>query len=167
MKKNITIICLSNEYKKNIAKQLALELDMFYADINDIMEYNLINSEMLEKAGQQYYDENEAKTIKTVSGYDDTILTLNLSTLNKSNYLDIIKQNSLIIYIRLDFETFMNLNKTENSKALVKINEIAFDDRDKLISSFADIIVENKDIDVTRTIKQIIEGIEKFFYKKN
>lgn len=167
MKKNITIICLSNEYKKNIAKQLALELDMFYADINDIMEYNLINSEMLEKAGQQYYDENEAKTIKTVSGYDDTILTLNLSTLNKSNYLDIIKQNSLIIYIRLDFETFMNLNKAENSKALVKINEIAFDDRDKLISSFADIIVENKDIDVTRTIKQIIEGIEKFFYKKN
>ncbi len=167
MKKNITIICLSNEYKKNIAKQLALELDMFYADINDIMEYNLINSEMLEKAGQQYYDENEAKTIKTVSGYDDTILTLNLSTLNKSNYLDIIKQNSLIIYIRLDFETFMNLNKAENSKALVKINEIAFDDRDKLISSFADIIVENKYIDVTRTIKQIIEGIEKFFYKKN
>ena len=140
---------------------------MFYADINDIMEYNLINSEMLEKAGQQYYDENEAKTIKTVSGYDDTILTLNLSTLNKSNYLDIIKQNSLIIYIRLDFETFMNLNKAENSKALVKINEIAFDDRDKLISSFADIIVENKYIDVTRTIKQIIEGIEKFFYKKN
>lgn len=167
MKKNITIICLSNEYKKNIAKQLALELDMFYADINDIMEYNLINSEMLEKAGQQYYDENEAKTIKTVSGYDDTILTLNLSTLNKSNYLDIIQQNSLIIYIRLDFETFMNLNKAENSKALVKINEIAFDDRDKLISSFADIIIENKDIDVTRTIKQIIEGIEKFFYKKN
>ncbi len=167
MKKNITIICLSNEYKKNIAKQLALELDMFYADINDIMEYNLINSEMLEKAGQQYYDENEAKTIKTVSGYDDTILTLNLSTLNKSNYLDIIKQNSLIIYIRLDFETFMNLNKAENSKALVKINEIAFDDRDKLISNFADIIVENKYIDVTRTIKQIIEGIEKFFYKKN
>lgn len=167
MKKNITIICLSNEYKKNIAKQLALELDMFYADINDLMEYNLINSEMLEKAGQQYYDENEAKTIKTVSGYDDTILTLNLSTLNKSNYLDIIKQNSLIIYIRLNFETFMNLNRAENSKALVKINEVAFDDRDRLISSFADIIVENQQVDVTQTIKQIIEGIEKFFYKNN
>lgn len=166
MKKNITIVCLSNEYKKIIAKQLALELDMFYADINDIMEYNLINTEMLEKAGQQYYDENEAKTIKTVSGYDDTVLTLNLSTLNKSNYLDIIKENSLIIYIRLDYETFKNLNLAENSKALVKINEVAFEDRNKLISEFSDIVIENEQIEVASTIKQIMRGIEEFFSKK-
>ena len=58
MKKNITIICLSNKYKKIVAKELADSLEMFYADINDIMEYNLINSEMLLSAGQQYFDEN-------------------------------------------------------------------------------------------------------------
>ena len=106
LKKNITIICLSNKYKKIVAKELADSLEMFYADINDIMEYNLINSEMLLTAGQQYFDQNEEKTIKTVSDYDNTILTLNLSTLNKNNNLDIIKNNSLIIYVRLNFETY-------------------------------------------------------------
>ena len=165
MKKNITIICLSNKYKKIVAKELADSLEMFYADINDIMEYNLINSEMLLSAGQQYFDENEEKTIKTVSDYDDTVLTLNLSTLNKNNNLEIIKKNSLIIYIRLGFETYSLLNKSENANALAEINQSVFDDRDALIKSFADIVVENRQIVVSETITQIMQQIKKYYEK--
>ena len=165
MKKNITIICLSDKYKKIVAKALADYLEMFYADMNDIMEYNLINSEMLLSAGQQYFDENEEKTIKTVSDYNDAILTLNLSTLNKNNNLEIVKKNSLIIYVRLPFETYSVLNKAENTSNLANINQSVFEDRDTLIKSFADIVVENRQIVVSETIKQIIEAIQKHYEK--
>lgn len=163
MKKNITIICLVNDYKKRVAKALADELEMFYADVNEIMEYNLINDEMLEKAGQQYFDENESKTVKTIASYDNTILTLNFSTLNKGNNLDILKKDSLIIYLKLNFEKFCELNRYENKKSLIKINEIAFEDRNTYISSFADIIVNVVHTELSSVINEIINDINKYF----
>lgn len=163
MKKNITIICLVNEYKKRVAKALADELDMFYADINEIMEYNLINDEMLEKAGQQYFDENESKTVKTIASYENTILTVNFSTMNKGNNLDILKKDSLIIYVKLSFDKFCELDKYESLKSLVQINKIAFQDRDQYISNFANIKVEVKDLEISSVIKSIIEEINNYF----
>ena len=47
---------------------------------------------------QEYYDKNERKTLQTIASYENTILTVDFSTLNKSNNIDILKQNSLIIY---------------------------------------------------------------------
>lgn len=163
MKKNITIICLSSKFRQNVAKQLADELEMFYADVNEIMEYNLINSEMLEKAGQAYFDENEQKTLKTIASYENTILTLNYSTLNKNNNFELLKQNTLIIFIELDYACFSLLNHEENSSPLAKINEIAFEDRTKNISSLSDIVVYESVADVTLTINDIIKSINEFF----
>ena len=163
MKKNITIICLVNDYKKRVAKALADELEMFYADVNEIMEYNLINDEMLEKAGQQYFDENESKTVKTIASYDNTILTLNFSTLNKGNNLDILKKDSLIIYLKLNFLKFCELNRYENKKSLIKINEIEFEDRNTYISSFADIIVNVVHAELSSVVNEIINDINKYF----
>ena len=163
MKKNITIICLVNDYKKRVAKALADELEMFYADVNEIMEYNLINDEMLQKAGQQYFDENESKTVKTIASYNNTILTLNFSTLNKGKNMEILKKDSLIIYLKLNFEKFCELNRLENTKSIIKINELAFDDRDTYISSFADIIINVLDMELASVINEIINGINKHF----
>lgn len=163
MKKNITIICLVNDYKKRVAKALADELEMFYADVNEIMEYNLINDEMLEKAGQEYFDKNESKTVKIIASYDNTILTLNFSTLNKGNNLQLLKKDSLIIYLKLNFEKFCELNRYENQKSLIKINELAFNDRDAHISKFADIIVEIVDAELPNVLNQIMDSIDKHF----
>lgn len=163
VKKNITIICLANEYKKRVAKALADELEMFYADVNEIMEYNLINDEMLEKAGQQYFDENESKTVKTIASYDNTILTLNFSTLNKGGNLNILKKESLIIYIKLSFEKFCKLNKFETKKSLVKINELAFEDRNAYIADFCDILVDPLDLELTSVVENIIQSINHYF----
>lgn len=163
LKKNITIICLSTKFRQSVAKKLADELEMFYADVNDIMEYNLINSEMLEKAGQEYFDENERKTIKTIASYENTVLTLNYSTLNKNDNFELLRQNTLIIFIELEYSCFVKLNKEENAMPLAKVNEIAYEDRTKNIGNLADIVVSQTQADVTNTVSDILGGISNYF----
>ncbi len=154
---------MSTKFRQNVAKSLADELEMFYADVNDIMEYNLINSEMLEKAGQDYYDENERKTLKTIASYENTILTLNYSTLNKNDNFELLRKNTLIIFIELEYSCFASVNHEENAMPLAKLNEIAFEDRTKNLSSIADIVVKESSVDISKTVTDIIGGINDYF----
>ena len=78
MKSNITFIALNNSFKKNIAKQLAEKLEMFYIDINELINYNLHNvAEVISLAGLEYYNEVETKTVASISSYENSLITLN------------------------------------------------------------------------------------------
>ncbi|MBQ0017337.1 MAG: hypothetical protein KBT30_01740, partial [Clostridiales bacterium] len=163
LKKNIAIISLVSDYKKQISKALADELEMIFADVNDLMEFNLINDDMLESAGQEYYDKNEKKTLQTITTYDNTVLTLNFSTLNKNNNSELLKESSLVIYLRLNYDLFKQINKVEATKSLTTINEIAFEDRDKLMKKYADIIVDINNLDKKESVETIISSINNFY----
>ena len=165
MKKNITIISLASSFKKHIAKKLADELEMIFADVNELMEYNLINDEMLAVAGQEYFDKNERKTLQTIASYENTILTVDFSTLNKSNNIDILKQNSLIIYLALNFEDLQNINKNELDKSQIKLSDIAFKDRNLLLKNYADIIIDVDSLDLSKVIDKILAEITKIYDK--
>lgn len=165
MKKNITILCNSQNFKKRVAKNLADQLDMLYADLEQILEYNMINDDMLEKAGQQYFDENEKSTLKNVANYENTVITLDFSTLNKENNAEILRQSTLVIYLSLEHNIFDSLNVSENDKNLASINEIVYADRDKLLRSFADITVDVSKVDINLVTQQIMLSIQQYFEK--
>ena len=165
MKKNITILCNSQNFKKRVAKNLADQLDMLYADLEQILEYNMINDDMLEKAGQQYFDENEKSTLKNVANYENTVITLDFSTLNKENNAEILRQSTLVIYLSLEHNIFESLNVSENDKNLASINEIVYADRDKLLRSFADITVDVSKVDINLVTQQIMLSIQQYFEK--
>lgn len=163
MKKNISIIGLTNSFKKSIAKKLADELEMVFADVNDLMEYNLINDEMLAVAGQDYYNKNERKTLETVLSYQNTVLTVNFSTLNKLNNFDILKQNSLIIYVALNYADFQNLSQQEYDNNVLKLNQIVFNDRDLIMRKYADIVVEVNHLTLNNVIEKTLDSIGKYY----
>lgn len=165
MKNNITIIGLVGNFKKNVAKALADKLEIIFADVNDIMEFNLIDNHMIEFAGQDYFDKNETKTVKLLASYENTVITLNFSTLNKGNNLNILKKTCVIIYLRLNYEQFQILNKLENYGALSSINEKVFNDRDKLMNKMCDIAVEVDNLDVQNVVNHILMGLKNYFSK--
>lgn len=166
MEKNITVICLVNGFKKRIAKALADELDMMYADCNDVMEFNLINTDMINIVGQDYFDKNESKTLEMLCGYENTVLTINFSTLNKKNNINAINNSCLIVYLKMKFDLFVELNKMEVLGTLNKINEIAFKDRDALMTNISDVQVDIDEIDSQTVIKNILKEIESYYDKK-
>ena len=138
---------------------------MLYADLEQILEYNMINDDMLEKAGQQYFDENEKSTLKNVANYENTVITLDFSTLNKENNAEILRQSTLVIYLSLEHNIFESLNVSENDKNLASINEIVYADRDKLLRSFADITVDVSKVDINLVTQQIMLSIQQYFEK--
>lgn len=163
MKANITVIGLVGNFKKNVAQALADKLEMIFADVNDIMEFNLINSKMIEHAGQDYFDKNESKTVKLLASYENTVITLNLSTLNKNNNIQILKENSVVVYLRLNFEQFQIINKIENYGALESINKRAYKGRDMLLNKMCDICVEVEDMNTNNVVDNIILGLKNYF----
>ena len=46
MKSNILFVCQNRQKQKLLGKNLADELGMFYADLNDIMKYNELNKDV-------------------------------------------------------------------------------------------------------------------------
>lgn len=165
MKKNITILCNAEDFKKRVAKKLSDELDMLYADFQQILEYNLIDSNMIEKVGQQYYDKSEESTLRNISDYSDTIITLDFSTLNKNNNIEILKKNTLIIYLSCDYNTFESLNNSENDKNIAKINSLVYHERDLVMRGYSDIIVNIVKTDISFVVQQIMQAIEQYFNK--
>ena len=163
MKNNIAVIGLVGNFKKTVAKTLADKLEMVFADVNDIMEFNLINANMIDKVGQEYFDKNETKTVKMLASYENSVITLNFSTLNKNSNAEYLKKSCVIVYLKLNYSQFELLNHIENYGALASINEKTFNDRDKLMEKMCDISVEIHDLDATSVVNHILMGLQTYF----
>lgn len=162
IKNNIAFLCLSNNYAKYLGKKFADNLDMFFANISDILEYNLINGDMLETAGKEYFDAQQERVIGSVCQYENTIICGTFEIL--INNVDRLKNNSLVVYLKLDKKTIEKYEKDDkNSKFLIK--EITFEQEDKLCNDCADIVINIADND-----NQNIEAIKNSiinYYKEN
>ena len=77
MKTNITIISLLSDFSKDVSKALADKLEMYYVDVQGLMEFNLINDdEVVKLCGADYLETLQAKAIKEVSGYDNAVISV-------------------------------------------------------------------------------------------
>lgn len=162
IKNNIAILCLSNNYVKYLGKKLSDDLDMFFANIGDILEYNLINENMLETAGKKYFDEQQERIINSVCQYENTIICGKFEIL--INNVDRLKNNSLLIYLKLDKKTIEKYEKNDKNTEFF-LKEITFEQEDKLCMDCADIVISIADND-----NQNIQAIKKSiinYYKEN
>lgn len=137
MKNNLAIISLSNNYSRQIGKQLADFLELFYVDLDDILEYNLVNSKMLEIAGKEYFDAEKQKVIKSVAQFDNSLVVGNLELFLTNNNFNYFKNDFYIIYLFCDKEKIEDIEK----KFEVKRQFFAFDEEDKICKSYANLVI--------------------------
>ncbi len=156
MKSNILFICQNRNKQKILGKALADELGMFYADLNDIMEYNFIDKKTLKISGIEYFEGQVYKAIKAAREYENSVITISFESLNIKDSWEQIKQNATIIYLRESYEPDM-LTDNEN-----KINSLVFEDRDDFIMSKSDIVVENFNNDII-CLPKIFNEMKKYF----
>lgn len=165
MKNSICIVGLINDFTKKIAKALADELEMFYADVNELLQFDLIDiNEAQKKSGKNYILKLETSKVKTVSTYENTVFTLNYSSLINNNNYEYVKENSLIIYLKLGEKTFLkvleNQNLTKNQKHL---QAVVFKDRDKLCNKICDIKISVRSLDEKVIIKNLIYALQEYY----
>lgn len=160
MKKNIAFISLKSQFCKDVCKSFCDDFEMIYADFNDILQFNLVNQNMLSVAGKEYFDAEEQKVLKSIVSCENIVLNIDFVVLNKGENLKLVKETCLIIYLKFTKKLLEQQNKKtdEQQKKLL----VAYDAENKICSGFADLIVEIGG-NVQKDCKKITENIKKFY----
>lgn len=166
-KANICIIGLSKHFTDDVCKQLSIKMDMFYANVQDILEFELMDMQKVEEVcGIDYLLKEERSIIRRICTYDNTIINVDYSCLNNDSNVEVIRDNCLIIYLRLNEKRFQKEQDKENINSNIKgINKDLFHDRDFICNKIADITVDCENHKDNELIEIIIENILKFYTK--
>lgn len=140
MKTNIAFLCIKSKFCKNICKTFCHAVEMMFADVDEILLYNLVDENMLNYAGKDYFEEQQQKVVKSIAECENICMLVDLVLINNKNNLQCIKDNCLVVYLRYSKEYYQNKNiysKEQNKKQL-----IAFETEDAICQKIADISVD-------------------------
>ena len=164
-KTNVCVVGLSKQFTDNLCQELANKLDMFYANISKLFEYELTDlSKVEELCGIEFLIKEEVSIIKRTCTYDNTLICIEYPLLNNNEILKIVKDNCLLIYLGTTQENFNNeLDKIEENNSIKIIEKDAFEDRDFLCRKMADLVVDYEDLQMDLLINRIIEKIVEYY----
>ena len=168
LKNNITIICVLENYGTTVAKILSDKLGMYYADMQDMFEYELIDTRHItdtlgEEQGKQYIRDTEHRVINNVSNFDNTLINIRPAKLfDDDNYHNISKL-SYIIYAQISPKFFDKRSRKSGDVILDNLKGSAFTEKDKCYVHNSDIVVNCSTLKESKAAKKILSEITKFF----
>ncbi len=170
MKTNIALICLLDSYSKNVAKLLSEKLEMFYVDIDEMVEFELGDAEHIVETlgnsdGQKYIQKCEDKVVSNVSSFENTIISLNPATMFSDENFKIVSSTSFVIYLQIAPKYFEIRAKFSGDTIDKELNDICFTDRDKLYVDKSDIVLNCSTYKAEKAVKKLLKVINKFFKK--
>ena len=99
MKPNLVVVGFEYEFNKKLCIYLADKLDIFFVDVKELIEYDLVNSkEALLRCGKEYIEKEERKTVRNVSEYENTVVNIPYDLF--VNNRDFFKNNNINIFIK-------------------------------------------------------------------
>ena len=165
MKTNICIYGLNEQFVKKIAKRVSDKFEMFFADVDALIEFDLINTQMVEEVcGKEYLEKLERKKVKNTATFENTLLSLKFSLINDEMNRKVLDENCLMVYIKLNEESFeKKLSKSSKEKLNRILSMAVFKERDKLLESYADIVVDCSDLNVYSATAKVQDKIFDYY----
>ncbi|MBE5738499.1 MAG: hypothetical protein E7354_02095 [Clostridiales bacterium] len=162
---NICIVGLTKLFTDEVCKELSSRLEMFYANVDDLLEYELIDKVKVEEVcGKEYLIKEELSVIRRVCSFDNTIINIDYINLNNDTALEYVKGSCVLIYLELPRERFRKeLEREEQSFNQRIISVDLFEDRDFVCKGLADIIVPCDELDLEGTLSKINEMILDYY----
>ena len=140
MKPNLVIIGFEKEFNKKLCIYLADKLDMFFVDVKELIEYDLVNSrEALLRCGKEYIEKEERKTVRNVSEYENTVVNIPYDIF--VNNRDFFKENNINIFIKPYKSGYAD--------------DIVLEDRMALLKNYCTLFIENSENSVESCYNKI------------
>ena len=164
-KLNICLYGLAKKFTDDIGGDLSSKLDIYYANFKKIFEFEMIDLDRFEQVcGKEYFTKKESSVLKRLCTYENTLINIDYSLLNNEYNLKYIKDNCLIIYLKLNFARFKKELLNDNlSDGNISMNIDLFKDRDAICENNADIIVDCKELNKKDLVEEIIVEILNYF----
>ena len=145
MKPNLVVVGVEYEFNKKLCIYLADKLDMFFVDVKELIEYDLVNSkEALLRCGKEYIEKEERKTVRNVSEYENTVVNIPYDLF--VNNRDFFKNNNINIFIK-PFK-------------VDDIDMLVMEDRIALLKNDYKIFIENSENSVESCYNKIITKLK-------
>ncbi len=158
MKSNICIIGLARDLTKQVAYQMSLQLDMFYADVNDLLQFELTNiDDVIAKCGTRYMEELERKKVRNVATFDNTVFTMSFATYQANAMDEKLRNHAITIFLDVPQQYY----KIQENSSLYAINKLLNKDRRIICEKNCDITVRCRKIELDHIVKQLCFAIMK------
>lgn len=162
MKNNIVVVGLLGELNDQVCRKLSDDLKMFYANISDMLAYELsCADEMISVCGIEYFQEQEDKVLKRLSTFENTIFCFDY--LCFSNYAKkYFSKTCHIIYLKAS-EKQIELQIKQNNDYETwssAIDLIDFEERNKNLTKMSDVVIECNRINAQSYCKRIKEYLK-------
>ena len=160
MKSNILLVGLDYNFVKNVANELANKFEMYFLDVNDLIEYNLIDTKNVKvTCGVEYFEKVEKKIALSVTEYENTVINFPYSLFLNANFCNLLSKRALTIFIKMDKETLVKEN-FRNGENKLSIEILTCEELNKLLSEKVDIVVENSTLNTKICIDDIIQKLK-------
>ena len=160
------MVSLNNEFTKIVAQSFANATELFCADIEELIKFDLIDVVKAEAiCGPEYLKKVERTKIKNVSSFDNACIVVNYNMLNDEVNLNNLKEFCVIVCVDFGFETYKSMMSYDMTRMFENVlNKEMFNIRKKLLSEYADVLVHytSKDKDLTNKIISKLQD----YYKK-
>lgn len=142
--------------KSTIGKLLAQKLNLNFVDLDELIVNT--NNESIEDMflkGESYFRLKETESLSSLYNIDNIVVACGGGIIVKEENLRLL--NGLVIYLDVSVKTLNDRNKDiTNNRPLLKNNSLEelYDSRKEKYLYFADLTIENNDID--KTLEEIV-----------
>lgn len=169
MKTNIILIGWDENITKMVAKRLAISLELYYADVEDLIEYYLTNSEedIENTCGKEYLDGLKSNIMDEISNYENSIIYLPLHIFVNSENYEKLKTHGVVVFMDIKdklvgkvYEKNVSMSEAEKRVETLNLaNRIAVCRQVSDIDVFVNLRKEDK------AYKCIKKAIKKYYVK--
>lgn len=130
---------------KFVSKKLAKEMEMYFLDTDEFIEYNLQNSDDVKNiCGEQYLNKLKKKVLKDIFDYDASLIYIPFSLFIEDDNSKNLKKKGNIVYLQIEKEDYKSLllkgKKTLSDDKEVEL--LAYDIRNEFCKNNSDIVVK-------------------------
>lgn len=157
--KNILIVCVDKELRKDLSKAMATQLKCLYLDVDDLLNFEILNQENTSlKEANNYLQAMESKCINRALEYKNCIITISHELFVSNDNFNLIKDVKKIFIFLSKAYFVARTNKNDRHKLeqeLCLFDEISF-----LIKSNCDIVIEKGIKTIEQLSQEIIENLQ-------
>ena len=137
---------------------------MFFLDVQDLINYSLIDPKNVELVcGIDYYEKEEKRISSSIKDYENTVISFPYNLLVKYNYEKNITSNALIIFIDINKKALEEYSKSAKVQNNLLVEILAYEELTKVIKQRAEIIIPCNEYNVSSCVNEIKKAIKNKF----
>lgn len=165
MKTNLVLVSLLNDKTKEISEKIALDFELYYADIEEILNYNFFNAnDIKENCGIEYLNKLKTKTIREISTYENTLICIPFSMFIEDDNAKFFNRYGTTVFLDYDegiIKSYLKSNSQDENE--VKVALLALSDRRKLCKESCNIRIKLGKNDFVKNYKKIKKVIDNYY----